>query len=100
VGEKGDVRVGDVVVADPSIPSVADVVLREQVLLVQIPLAAINRSTFPGSPAFGQRKAVVGVDNFPNCLLQTLFSDVAPVDPGDLSPICAADGARSLSGPS
>src|ERR1039457_136201 len=99
VGEKSNVRVRDVVVADSSIPSVADVVLREQVLLVQIPLGAINRSTFPGSPAFGQRKAVVGVDNFPNRLLQTLFSDVAPVNPGNLSTISAAHGARSLSRP-
>lgn len=42
VGEQGDVGVGDMIVANAAIPSVADVVLGEQVLLVQIPFCAVG----------------------------------------------------------
>jgi hypothetical protein len=44
VAEERDVGIGDVVIADAAIASVADMVLGEQVLFVQVPACAVGRS--------------------------------------------------------
>jgi hypothetical protein len=46
VAEQGDELVGDVVIADAAIATIADVVLGNQVLLVEIPFRAVGRGMF------------------------------------------------------
>lgn len=41
-GEQGDVSIGDVIVPNPAVPAVTDVVFRQQILFVQVPLRAVG----------------------------------------------------------
>ena len=43
VAEQGDVKVGNVVVADPAKTAIADVVFRKQVPFVQVPFGSVCR---------------------------------------------------------
>ena len=99
VAEECDVHVGDVVVADPTVSSVLDVVFRQQVLLVQIPLRPVSRRAFAAPPVFRQRELVVGVDDLHNRLVEALLRDVAQVQLGDLLAAQALDGSGRLTGP-
>jgi hypothetical protein len=47
VAEEGDVGVGDLVVADASVSAIADVVLREKVLFIEIPPSARPKRVCP-----------------------------------------------------
>ncbi len=48
-----NVGVRDMVVANTSIATIPDVVLRQKVLFVNIPFGTINRGTLPRSPELG-----------------------------------------------
>lgn len=61
--EQSNVGVGDMVVADSPIASIADMAFGEQVLLIDIPLRAIHRGTFACSPAFWKSELVVGINH-------------------------------------
>ncbi len=50
VAEERDVHVGDMVVANPAVPAITDVILRQQILLIQIPLRAIRGRAFATAP--------------------------------------------------
>src|SRR5215204_4188381 len=93
VGEQGDVGVGDMIVANAAITSVADVVLGEQVLLVQIPFCAVDGSALARSPTSWQGEASVGIDDLANRFIEPLLRNVPPVDPGKLSPVDIAQRA-------
>ena len=48
--EQRDVIVADVIVGNAAIPAVADMALRQQVVLVQVPLCAVGRRAFRVAP--------------------------------------------------
>lgn len=48
VAEQGDVHVRNVVVADAAVAAVTDMIFREQILLVKVPLRSICRGMFAG----------------------------------------------------
>src|SRR3546814_16110418 len=62
VAEQRDVLVGHVVITDAAIAAVADVVLRQQVLLVDAPFGAVGRGALAAAPIAGQLDLVVTVD--------------------------------------
>lgn len=91
MAEQSDVGIGDMVVADTAVSSVTDVILREKILLVQIPSCAIGGSVFARSPQSGNREVVIGVDNCRDGLIQSVLGDVPLIDPGNLPAIRSLD---------
>jgi len=73
------------IVANPAVTTIADMALRQQVLLIKIPLGAVDRRALACSPASGQRELVVRIDNLPDGFVQSLFADMALVDSGELT---------------
>lgn len=63
LAEQRDVHVGHVVVADPAVSAITNVVFGQQVLLVQAPLGAVRRRALAAAPVFRQRELVVRVDH-------------------------------------
>src|ERR1700759_1275168 len=99
VAEQRDVHVRHVIVADPAVSSVPDMVFGQQVLLVKIPLRAVGRHLFAGAPEFRQRKLVVRIDDLDDRLVEPLFGDVSQVQPRDLLAAQILDAACGLAGP-
>src|SRR5215831_4972966 len=73
-------------------------VLRQEVLLIDIPFHAIRRDMVPRAPELGQSKLIVGIHQGDNRRIQLGFTDVALVDPGDLFAIEAWERTCELGG--
>jgi len=83
--EQRDVIVADVIVGNTAIAAIADVALRQQVVLVQVPLGAVGRRAFRVAPVVRQPEPVVGVDDGTDRRFQFLRGDLALVDEGNLA---------------
>src|SRR5712692_6571360 len=57
--EQGDVGVGDMIIADATPASVADVVFAQQILFIDIPLGAVRSGSLARAPQFGQSEAII-----------------------------------------
>ena len=99
VAEQRHVGVRDVIVADAAVPAVADVVLGEQVLLVEVPLHAVRRGVLPRAPELREREAIVRVDQGGDGLVEVLLGDVPLIDPRDLPAVEALQGPSGLGRP-
>ena len=85
--EERDVGIGDMVIPDPAIAAVTNVIFREQILFIEIPLGAVGGSALARALMLRQGEPIVTVNNFGNGFLQILLREVALIDPGDLPPI-------------
>jgi len=99
VAEQRDVAIGDVIVADAAVPSVADVVLGQQILFIQIPFRTVGRSALAGTPQSWDRELVIGVNNSGDRLVHFVFRDVALIYPGNLPSISGFKGPGGLARP-
>ena len=84
VREERDVGVRHVVIANAAVPSVADVIFRKQVLLVQIPAGSVSGGGLSRAPVLWERKKVIGIYDRCNGLFEFRFRDVPLIDPGIL----------------
>ena len=96
MAEQRNVPVRDVIIADAAVTAIVDMAFRQQILLVEIPLGAIDGSLFAAFPVFGQEELVVGVDHPDDRLPQTLLGHVVEVQPSDLLATEILDRARRL----
>ena len=71
--------------------------LRQQVVLVQVPLCAAGRRAFRVAPIARQPELVVGVDDGADCRIQLFRGDLALVDEAS-SPHGAFGGMRGVRG--
>src|SRR6266704_6264801 len=75
------------IVPDAPVAPIADVIFRQEILLIHLPFGAISRGMFARSPEPGQVEAVIGMYDEPDCLIQVLAGDMALIDPGDVAAI-------------
>jgi len=87
------------IVANPTISAVADVVSRQKILLIEVPLRAVGRHALARAPEFRQCELVIGVDDFHDRAVATLLRDMPQIQPCDLLTAQIFDGARCLAGP-
>lgn len=97
--EQRDVHVRDVVVPDAAVAAIAQVVLGQQVLFVDVPLCAVRRRALAGTPELRQGEPVEGVDHLEDRLVQTLLRHVVQVEPGHLLARQALDRQSGLGRP-
>src|SRR5690348_6277324 len=83
VAEASNIIVRHMIVPDATIPPIADVVLREEILLIHLPLGSVGRGMFARPPEPGEIEAVIRMDDEPDRFIQVLDSDMALIDPGD-----------------
>ena len=70
VAEQRDVGIGNMVVTDPTVTPIADMVFTEQILLVKVPLRAICGGMATGAPKSGEFVFLVRVDHLSDGLVQ------------------------------
>src|SRR6266852_693968 len=87
VAEAGNIIVRHMIVPDAAIPPIADMVLREEILLVHLPLGSVGRGMLARPPEPGEIEAVIRMNNEPDRFIQVLDGDMALVDPGDVAAI-------------
>ena len=75
------------IVSNTSIPPVPDVILREEILFIHLPLGSISRRMLARAPELGQIKAMIGMDHQSDRLIQVFEGDMALIDPGDVAAI-------------
>jgi len=80
-GEQGDIGVGDVVVSDTAISTVADVPGTNEIILAEFDVGAVGDRCSATAPMPRQRKANILVDDIDHRRLQLLGIDVLRVDP-------------------
>ena len=80
-GEERDVGVGDVVVGDPTIAAVAEVLRSHQVILPQLHMGAVGDCRAPASPVPGQGEAGVLADDIDHPGFQLARGDVLGIGP-------------------
>lgn len=83
------------VVGDPTISTVADVVFGDQIVDVNIVLGAIRRHRGGSAPDLGQVQGEVGVDDLGDRLVQLFQTDVPADGPAQL---VRADQAPQMPG--
>ena len=83
------------VVPNPAIATIPNVIFREQILLIQISPVPVGRGAFVGAPVAQQVKTIVSVDEGGDDWVKLLFADVPLINPGQLS---AVDRLRRTSG--
>src|SRR6266508_2690643 len=94
IDHQGNIGAGEQVEADRTIATIADMLLRKQILLVEFPLGAINRGMAQRPPGLRQRTALIRRDKALNGGVQLLFGNMILIDPADLP---AIEGAQSRS---
>src|ERR1700733_3803275 len=82
-GEQSDIAVGNVVVGDATIGSIANVLRAQEIVLAQLYVRAVGDGGMAASPMSGQREARVLVDDVDHCGLQFVDVDVLRVDPAE-----------------
>src|SRR6266480_2257963 len=84
MAEQQDVEVTHVMVGNPSVPAIANVLLRQQVLLGQFILCAIGSGALFIAPIARQRIAIEAINYVAQCRVQLVRRDVAAIDVGQL----------------
>jgi hypothetical protein len=89
MAEAGNIIVRHMIVPDAAIPlpPIADVVLRQEILLIYLPLGSVGRGMFARPPEPGQVEAVIRMNHEPDRFIQVLAGDMALIDPGDVAAI-------------
>ncbi len=89
MAEEGDIRVGDMVIPNPAIAAIPNVLLRQQIVFVDVPFRAIGGRAFGRPPELREGTAVVGGNDTRNGLVQVVERNMALVQPRSLAPIRA-----------
>ena len=95
IDHQGNIGAGEQVEADRTIATIADMLLRKQILLVEFPLGTIDRGMAQRSPGLRQRTALIRSDKALDGGVQLLFGNMILIDPADLP---AIEGAQSRGG--
>src|SRR5438094_2619988 len=84
------------VIPDSSVPSIPDMIFRQQVMSMHLPLGSIRRGPLAASPTARQIEARVAIDDPCNSRIQFLFADMLVVNPGEISGRNSREGPRHL----
>ena len=87
MAEAGNIIVRHMIVPDAAIPSIADVVLCQEILLIHLPLGSVGRGMLARPPEPGEIEAVIRMNHEPDRFIQVLDGDVALIDPGDIAAV-------------